>query len=91
METDRPGQEVSSAHSRVIKHLIENEGWAYKLPPGRGYPRLRAPSGWSIRVPRSGHSKGHAFENWLAAIRRNDGHWPPGRNMKRKLEEAGEQ
>ena len=91
METDRPGQEVSSAHSRVIKHLIENEGWAYKLPPGRGYPRLHAPSGWSIRVPRSGHSKGHALENWLAAIRRNDGHWPPGRNMKRKLEEAGEQ
>jgi hypothetical protein len=91
VETDRPGQEVSSAHSRVIKHLIENEGWAYKLPPGRGYPRLHAPSGWSIRVPRSGHSKGHALENWLAAIRRNDGHWPPGRNMKRKLEEAGEQ
>ena len=25
------------------------------------------------------HSKGHAFENWLSAIRRNGGHWPPGR------------
>ena len=82
METERPGQEVSNDHRQVIRHLIDNEGWAYKLPPGNGYPRLYAPSGWSIRVPKTGHSKGHAFENWLAAIRRNGGHWPPGRNRE---------
>ena len=77
METDRPGQEVSKDHRQVITHLIDNEGWAYKK--GRGYPGLYAPSGRRIRVPKTGHSKGHAFENWLSTIRRNGGHWPPGR------------
>ena len=77
METDRPGQEVSKDHRQVITHLIDNEGWAYKK--GSGYPGLYAPPGRRIRVPRTGHSKGHAFENWLSAIRRNGGHWPPCR------------
>jgi hypothetical protein len=37
--------------------------------------------------------KGHAFENWLAVIRRNEGHWPPAIKSKQEpeLEEAGEE
>jgi hypothetical protein len=83
VETDRPGQEVSTEHRKVITHLIDNEGWAYKLPEGRGYPRLYPPSSdRSIRVPKTGRTKGHAFDNWLAEIRRNGGHWPPQRKGK---------
>jgi hypothetical protein len=40
-------------------------------------------------VAKTGHSKGHAFENWLAAIRRHGGHWPPSR--KTKQEEIGKE
>jgi hypothetical protein len=85
VETDRPGQEVSKKHREVITHLIDNEGWVYKKAKGQGYPRLFPPkSELSIKVPKTGHSKGHAFENWLAAIRRNGGHWPPGRKTKQE-------
>jgi hypothetical protein len=42
-------------------------------------------------VPKTGHSKGHAFENWLAAIRRDGGHWPPGRKTKQEKEQEAEQ
>jgi hypothetical protein len=92
VEADRPGQEVSTDHRRVIKHLIDNEGWAYQKPKGGGYPRLYPPGAdHSIKVPKTGHSKGHAFENWLAAIRRDGGHWPPGGKKKQGQEEAGEE
>jgi hypothetical protein len=94
VDTDRPGQEVSNGDQRkVIRHLIDNEGWAYKKPVGRGYPRLYPPDSdkW-IRVPKTGHTKGHAFENWVAEVRRNGGHWPPGRKAKQEQgEEAGEE
>jgi hypothetical protein len=83
VETDRPGQEVSNDHRKVIRHLIDNEGWAYKKAEGGGYPRLIPPgSDQSIKVPKTGHAKGNAFENWLAAIRRHGGHWPPSRKNK---------
>jgi hypothetical protein len=92
VETDRPGQEVSKKHRQVITHLIDNEGRAYKKPKGNGYPRLFPPkSDSSIKVPKTGHSKGHAFENWLAAIRCDGGHWPPGRKTKQEKEQEAEQ
>jgi hypothetical protein len=91
VETDRPGQEVSKEHRQVITHLIDNEGWAYKRPEGKGYPGLYTPSGIRIKVPKTGHSKGHAFENWLAAIRRNGGHWPSARQTKQDQEHEQEE
>ncbi len=81
MDTDRPGPEVSKEHREVIMDLIDNQGWRYKKPEGRGYPRLY-PADWTqpmIRVPKTGRSRGHAFGNWVAEIRRKGGHWPPGR------------
>ena len=81
VDTDRPGREVSQEHREVIVYLIDSQGWAYKRPRGGGYPRLfpadRSQS--PIRVPISGHARGHAFSNWIAEIRRKGGHWPPDR------------
>jgi hypothetical protein len=63
----------------VILDLIDNQGWMYKLPTGRGYPRLYPPdrTQGQIRVPKTGHTRGHAFDNWLAEVRRKGGQWPP--------------
>lgn len=80
-ETDRPGGEVDKDHREVIIDLIDNQGWRYKKPHGRGYPKLipadsaHAP----IKVPKTGRTRGRAFSNWLAEIRRKGGHWPPER------------
>jgi hypothetical protein len=81
VDTDRPGPEVSKEHREVIVDLIDNQGWTYKLPRGRGYPTLNPADTTKnpIKVAKTGHSKGHAFDNWLADIRRKGGHWPPGR------------
>ncbi len=79
--SDRPGREVSKEHRRVIEYLVDSQGWRYELPSGGGYPRLypadvtQSP----IRVPKTGRSRGHAFSNWIADIRRRGGQWPPGR------------
>lgn len=80
-ETDRPGGEVDSDHRKVIIHLIDDQGWRYKKPSGGGYPRLfpANPACGSIKVPKTGHTRGHAFSNWIAEIRRKGGHWPPER------------
>lgn len=82
MDSDRPGQEVSKEHREVIVDLIDNQGWAYKLPSGSGYPRLYPvdPAMTPIRVPKTGHSRGRAFANWVAEIRRKGGQWPRGRD-----------
>jgi hypothetical protein len=80
-KTDRPGDEVDKDHRGVITDLIDNQGWKYKKPSGGGYPRLypadsaQAP----IKVPKTGHTRGRAFSNWVAEIRRKGGHWPPER------------
>jgi hypothetical protein len=81
VETDRPGREVSKEHREVIVDLIDNQGWAYKLPSGGGYPMLYPADRTHdrIRVPKTGHSGGNAFGNWIAEIRRKGGHWPPDR------------
>jgi hypothetical protein len=82
-ETDRPGDEVSKDHREVISNLIGNQGWRYKKPSGGGYPRLYPadPKQAPIQVPKTGHSKGRAFTNWVAEIRRKGGHWPPERKQ----------
>jgi hypothetical protein len=82
VDTDRPGREVSQQHREVIVDLIDNQGWAYRRPSGSGYPRLYPadPAMTPLRVPRTGHKRGHGFANWLAEIRRKGGQWPPGRN-----------
>jgi hypothetical protein len=80
-ETDRPGREVGSEHRQVIEDLIDNQGWTYKRAAGRGHPRLypadRSQS--AIKVPKTGHTRGRAFDNWIAQVRRKGGHWPPER------------
>jgi hypothetical protein len=80
-ETDRPGGEVDKEHREVINHLVDNQGWRYKKPRGGGYPRLipADPVHAPIRVPKTGRTRGRAFGNWLAEIRRKGGHWPPER------------
>ena len=80
-ETDRPGREIGNDHRKVIEYLIDNEGWTYKLPQGGGYPRLYPAdrSQPTIRVPRTGNTRGRAFSNWIAEVRRKGGHWPPER------------
>lgn len=81
VETDRPGDEVDKDHRKVIKELLDNQGWTYCLAKGGGYPRLYPPdpSQRSIRVPKTGHTKGYAFDNWLGQIKKAGGHWPPPR------------
>jgi hypothetical protein len=80
-ETDRPGREVSKDHRRVIDYLIDSQGWRYELPSGGGYPMLFPADATQtpIRVPKTGHSRGYAFSNWIAVVRRKGGQWPPGR------------
>ncbi len=75
-ETDRPGDEVGKEHRKFINHLVDNQGWRYKKPRGGGYPRLLPadPACAPIKVPRTGHKRGHAFANWVAEIRRKGGH-----------------
>ena len=64
-----------------LELLIDNQGWTYKRATGRGYPRLypadRSQS--AIKVPKTGHTRGRAFDNWIAQVRRKGGHWPPER------------
>jgi len=59
----------------VIEYLIDNQGWTYRLPTGGGYPGLRPadPAQSPVKVPKTGHSKGRAFSNWIAEIRRKGG------------------
>lgn len=81
METDRPGREIDKDYREVITHLIDNEGWCYRKPEGGGYPRLfpAKQDHAAIKVPKTGHTRGHRFNNWLAEVRRKGGHWPPQR------------
>ncbi len=81
METDRPGREIDQNYREVITHLIDSEGWCYRKPKGGGYPLLfPAKQEYPpIRVPKTGHTRGHRFANWLADVRRKGGHWPPQR------------
>jgi hypothetical protein len=76
--TDRPGPEVPKDYKKVIIHLIDNEGWAYRKPSGNGYPKLRPadPAQPPITVPKTPGSQ-RTYINWLAEIRRKGGHWPP--------------
>ena len=80
-DTDRPGNEIDKDYREVAEDLVDNQGWRYKLPKGRGYPRLLPPdkSKPIIRVPKTGHTRGHRFGNWLGEIRRAGGRWPPSR------------
>lgn len=80
-ETDRPGQEIDKEHREVVNYLINNEAWRYKRPKGGGYPKLFPPGRGqtSIKVPKTGHTRGRAFSNWISEIRRKGGHWPPER------------
>jgi hypothetical protein len=67
VETDRPGREIDQNYREVITHLIDNEGWRYKKPEGRGYPQL-FPARQEyppIRVPKTGHTHGHRFASWV--------------------------
>ncbi len=77
--TDRPRREVDKEYREVITHLIDNEGWNYQIPSGGGYPRLLPadPAQRPILVPKTGHTKGRRFANWVAEVRRSGGHWPP--------------
>jgi hypothetical protein len=81
--TDRPGGEVDKEHSDVINYLINCQGWRYQKPRGGGYPRLYPadPALAPIRVPKTGNTRGRAFSNWVAEIRRKGGHWPPERKV----------
>jgi hypothetical protein len=79
--TDRPGLEVRQEHRAVIEELIDNQGWRYRLPKGGGYPQLYPADRTqrAISVPKTGHTRGNAFANWIAKICRAGGHWPPAR------------
>ena len=84
MDTDRPGREIArySLYRDVVDYLIDSQGWGYKLPKRGGCPLL-LPADRSqgvIRVPKTGHARGYRFANWVAAIRRAGGQWPPGRS-----------
>jgi hypothetical protein len=60
MDTDRPGREIDKEYRDIVTHLIDSQGWAYKLATGGGYPRL-LPADQSqapIRVPKTGHTRG---------------------------------
>jgi len=81
VDTDRPGREIDKEYRDIVTHLIDSQGWAYRLATGGGYPRLLPAdqSQAAIRVPKTGHTRGRRFHNWVAEIRRAGGHWPPGR------------
>jgi hypothetical protein len=81
VDTDRPGKEIDKDYRDVVAYLIDNEGWAYKLPQGGGYPKLFSAdrSKAAIKVPKTGHTRGRRFSNWIGEIRRAGGHWPPAR------------
>jgi hypothetical protein len=40
VDTDRPGREIDKEYRDIVTHLIDSQGWAYKLATGGGYPRL---------------------------------------------------
>lgn len=81
MDTDRPGGEIAKQYAEVVNYLIDHEGWRYKRPVGGGYPRLlpadRSKDG--ISIPKTGHTRGRRFANWIGQVRRAGGHWPPAR------------
>jgi hypothetical protein len=81
VETDRPGGEVSKDHRKIIEELIDSQGWTYRKPSGGGYPKLLPADRTKppIRVPKTGHTRGHALQNFVAAVRQAGGQWPPGR------------
>ena len=78
--TDRPGREIPKDYRDIITHLIDNEGWSYKLPAGGGYPQLRPadPVHPPIQVPRTPSSQ-RRLRNFQAQVRRSGGRWPPER------------
>jgi hypothetical protein len=84
VNTDRPGRELAqnTLYRPVVDYLIDSQGWSYKLAKHGGCPLL-LPADQSqgvIRVPKTGHARGYRYANWVAAIRRAGGHWPPARS-----------
>lgn len=80
MDTDWPEGEIPKDYRKVVKYLVQSEGWTYKKPSGNGYPKLRPPDATQtpIKVPKTPSSQ-RTYNNWLAEIRRKGGHWPPER------------
>ncbi len=80
MEPERPGKEIDKEYADVVNFLIDTHGWRYRLPTGGGYPRLLpADKAKPAICAETGHTRGHAFGNWIGLVRRAGGHWPPGR------------
>jgi hypothetical protein len=74
VDTDRPGDEIPKDYRKVVKYLIDSEGWSYKKPSGNGYPKI-LPSDMTqtpIKVPKTPSSQ-RTYSNWLAEIHRKAG------------------
>jgi hypothetical protein len=80
VDTDRPGGEIPKDYRKVVKYLVNSQGWGYKKPARSGYPKLIPADSTQvpIKIPKTPSSQ-RAYSNWLAEIRRKGGHWPPER------------
>ena len=84
MDTNRPGRELGqySLYRDVIDYLIDSQGWSYELSKRGGCPMLLPADRTQgvIMVPKAVYTGGYRLANWIDAIRRAGGQWPPGQS-----------
>ncbi len=79
MDRQRPGGEIPKDFRKIIEHLIDTQGWRYQWN-GSGYPKLFPADATHppISVPKTPSSQ-RSLPNFIAAVRRVGGVWPPER------------
>lgn len=75
-ESERPGPELPKDYRKVVKHLIEHQEWRYTTK--KKHPTLYPPDRTKrpltlAKTP----SDRRGWENFLAAVRKRGGKWPP--------------
>ncbi|WP_152691021.1 hypothetical protein [Jiangella alkaliphila] len=79
MATERPGREIPKEYREVIDYQISQHGWWYEHPANRQPRVYPADRSKPPIVLASTPSDRRALKNFVAAVRRAGGEWPPGR------------
>lgn len=73
MQTDRAGREIPKDYRAIINHLIDTQGWRYKVRKG-GHPVLYPANRQHAPITMPGSPSDHrALDNFKAAVRRAGG------------------
>lgn len=81
---DRPGREIPKEYREIVEYLIDQHGWRYSAS-GKGYPKLYPsdPAMPMMTIPKTPSDR-RGLRNFISAVRRAGGTWPPAQEGKKK-------